>query len=448
MKERHWISLVTNLQHGQCILVFGPEIGASPASNDVLAADTDTVSYTEALTRRLAEELEEDGGRRVTGVTLAAVAQQYEDAQGFGTNALRALAETFYTSGAYVPSDVHDALAALPFSLILTTCHDDLLTRALDAAGKRPLVQRYHLRGDRRENPEFMVPGTPETPLIYHLFGEAHEPGSMVLSENDVLDFLIAIISERPPLPHSLSRALKRNGQSFLFVGFGIRHWYLRVLLKVVVRALGLHRTGSAIAAEPLRGLTDLDREQTILFYQRGTRVEVEDADTSDFLTELSRRLAASGGYLAKARPSGPRAKVFISYAREDEQLAARLFDALQRSHFEPWLDTEALRGGDDWDGRIKDELEATDFVLVLYTPALCRKADSYVNREIALARDRALAVRGRFLLPLRSTEIAAEDRIHELREYQDELLRPAFFDEDMARVISILLRDYQRRSR
>jgi hypothetical protein len=51
----------------------------------------------------------------------------------------------------------------------------------------------------------------PQAPLVYQLFGDALEPGSLVLSDNDLLDFLIAIVSERPPLPNSLVRALKRR---------------------------------------------------------------------------------------------------------------------------------------------------------------------------------------------------------------------------------------------
>ena len=36
------------------------------------------------------------------------------------------------------------------------------------------------------------------------------------------------------------------------------------------------------------------------------------------------------------------------------------------------------------WDERIREEINAADFTLVLYSPALCRKTDSYVNKEIA----------------------------------------------------------------
>ncbi len=101
----------------------------------------------------------------------------------------------------FVPSEIHAALAELPFSLILTTCQDDLMAHALQAAGKAPIVQRYHIGGDKRDNPEFLLSNSPKTPLVYHLFGHAHEPGSLVLSENDLLDFLIAIVSDRPQLP-------------------------------------------------------------------------------------------------------------------------------------------------------------------------------------------------------------------------------------------------------
>jgi len=448
MKERHWTSLVTSLRHGQCVLMLGPEVSAAPAETDGAAiVSRNHESFAETLMQRLADELEEDG-RRVIGDSIAAVAQQYEDASGFGTNALRALAEKFYNSGALAPSALHRGLASLPFGLIVTTSHDDLMLRALKDEGKSPLAYRYHLRGDRRDNPEFVLSGSASTPIVYHLFGTAREPGSLVLSENDLLDFLIAIVSERPPLPNSLSRALKRSGQSFLFVGFGISQWYLRVLMKVLVRSLELHRTASTIAAESLRGLTESDRERTILFYQRGTRIEVEDADVSEFLTELAQRLAAEGGVVAEPPPLGPRPRVFISYAREDGALASRLFEGLDRSRFEPWLDQDALIGGENWDQRIRDELAAADYTLVLYTPALCRKTDSYVNREIALARNRALGVRGSFLIPLRTADIDAEERVAELSEYQEMPLRPAFFDQDLSKVVSTMLRDFQRRNR
>jgi hypothetical protein len=443
MKERHWNSLVTSVRHGQCILVLGPEIPAGTVGAPVGAVAS---SFAEELTGALATELEEDG-KHVTGTTLASVAQQYEDA--FGPIALKALAEKSYKLPQFVPSHIHAALAELPFSLILTTCQDDLMAHALQAADKAPIVQRYHFGGDTRDNLEFPLSNSPKTPLVYHLFGNAHEPDSLVLSENDLLDFLICIVSDRPPLPSSLLRTLKRGHQSFLFIGFGITQWYLRVLLKVLMRSLEFHRTGSnTIATEPLLGLSEVDREQTILFYQRGTPIELEDAETGAFLTELNERLDAEGGVVAQSAPIGPRARVFISYAREDGDLANMTFHALRKSDFEPWLDTDAVSGGELWDERVRDELNAADFTLVLYSPALCRKTDSYVNKEIHLARERGYSIRGPFLIPLRTAEIPDEDRIAELSGYQEMPLRPTHFDEDVEKLISYMRRELQRRQR
>jgi len=449
VKERHWNNLVGALRHGQCILMLGPEIPVSVSSTDPRTASQDSTSLIEALRRQLARELEEDN-RCPCGNTLAALAQQYEDTEGFGPTTLRATAERVLRSRIYGPSAVHDKLASFPFPLILTTCQDALLTQALKAAGKTPITQRYHLRGDKRDNPEFVLPGSPSSPVVFHLFGDAEEPSSLVLSENDVLDFLIKIVSERPSLPNSLLRALKRVGQSFLFVGFGIRHWDLRILLKILLRALELNRSGPAIAAEPLHGLLQSAREEEemILFYQRGTRVELEDDDVGAFLTKLSQRLEAEGGFAGQVVPLGPRPRVFISYASEDEDLASRVFDALQKAYFEPWLDRESLGGGENWDKRIEADLDASDFTLVLYTPAFCRKTDSYVNKEVALACDRALKVRGSFLIPLRTEDIADADRVDELRKYDEMELRPARFDDDISKVISTMRREYQRRNR
>ena len=165
-------------------------------------------------------------------------------------------------------------------------------------------------------------------------------------------------------------------------------------------------------------------------------------------MTELKERLDAEGGFAEQSAPTGLWPRVFISYAHEDRDLACMTFDALQKANFEPWLDTDALRGGELWDERIRDELDVTDFTLVLYSPALSRKTDSYVNKEISLARERARKVRGPFLIPLRTADIAAEDRIAELSEYQAMPLRPTHFDDDIAKVISSMRRDLQRRHR
>lgn len=447
MKERHWTNLVTSLKCGQCVLVLGPEIPSdAPCSTRQLA-------YSDALKIQLQEELEEENNT-VSATCLAGVAQHYEDAKGFGPAALRTVAAQFYGASKLEPSAIHQAIAALPFSLVVNTCHDRLLEAAMEKAGKTPLKYRYNFRGDRRDNPEFVLPWSSASPLIYHLFGEQGDPQSLVLSENDLLDFMVAVISEQPPLPNSLRRAMQRAGQSILFVGFGLRHWYLRVLMKTLIKTLtrgAANQASNSFALEPLlHGIPDNERQQTILFYQRGTQVKICNNEINDFFDELSRRLQEAGGETSqKAASVGPRPpQVFVSYASEDHQLAVRLFSALQKAGLEPWLDKDGLRGGEDWNAMIEDQLRESDYVLILQTPALARKRVSYVNKEISIAREQSRSYRGVFLIPLVTDNLSDEDRLEELLSFQQMPLKEATFDQDVAALVSTLVRDFQLRQR
>jgi hypothetical protein len=448
MKERHWTNLVSSLKHGHCVLVLGPELPAYPAGTVAVGEKGSPITYADALKRKLADELEEDG-HRVSATNLAGVAQQYEDAEGFGPSTLRTQLAKFCELGPLVPSTIHGTLAELPFPLIVATCHDKLLEAALAQANKTPVAYRYNIRGDRSDNPEFAVSASVDSPIIYRLFGAFEDPQSLVISEDDLLEFLIAVVSERPPMPNSFRRALQRPDLSLLFVGFGIRHWYLRVLLKALVRALTPPRSANAVALEPLlHDVPDYDRQQTVLFYQRGTRIEIRDDDIQSFVAELRNRLLAEGGPVEHKLSVGPTPRVFVSYASEDSALASRLFATLQDAGFRPWLDKDALRGGDDWNQLIEDELREADYVLVLATPALAEKRVGYVNKEISIARDKARHYRGAFLIPLLASGMGPEHLIEELASYQSVPLRDESFDKDAAVLVSTMRRDYQRRNR
>jgi hypothetical protein len=44
----------------------------------------------------------------------------------------------------------------------------------------------------------------------------------------------------------------------------------------------------------------------------------------------------------------GAKARVFISYAREDQEIAKRLYEDLKRTGVEPWIDCHELIPGQD----------------------------------------------------------------------------------------------------
>ena len=52
-----------------------------------------------------------------------------------------------------------------------------------------------------------------------------------------------------------------------------------------------------------------------------------------------------------------PTGSVFLSYASQDAEAAARICEALRAAGVEIWLDKSELRGGDAWDAQIKKQI-------------------------------------------------------------------------------------------
>lgn len=446
MKAILWDSLVSGLQTGQCVLVLGPDVPAGPP--DGAGGEPAAESVRDLFCTTLAQQLEEEGqdvGERV----LFAVAQQFEDFGGFPSNTLRNIAAGFFREPGRGPGAQHRALAGLPFSTVLTTCHDDLFEQAcrdLEADPKEPVSRHYHFRGEQRDIAELPLSADPAKPVVYHLFGTFERPDSLVLTENDLLDFVIRVISARPGLPDSLRSALRNK--TFLFVGFGIRHWYIRVLLKLLVRTLEL--SGGSVALESLGGLDDRERRQTVLFYKRGTRIEVVDMDADAFVTELQQRLDKVGGYRAGATAPLRRAQVFISYERGDEAVARRLFGALPREKIDACLDADFLGAGELWNETIEQKIGASHYFLVLNSENLRGKDVGYVNKELALAleRQKYRAPGVPFIVPIGVDGLSAEQGRHDLKPFHQLPLRRDSFHDDAAEITRHLWRDFQKRSR
>ena len=433
---------MSSLQSGQCVLVLGPDIAAEPVPGNSGAAN-ESSSLRDAFCQYLVEQLEADD-QKVGEKVLFAVAQQFNDSPS--TVNLKNIAAQFFRDSRYRPGPLHLGLARCPFSVVLTTCHDDLFEQALVENRKIPSRYWYHYRGEPRDNKELAGTPDPTNPALYHLFGAVDEPNSLVLTENDLLDFVIRVVSGRPKLPDSLRSALRNK--TFIFFGFGIRHWYLRVLLKLIVHSLEL--SPGSVALESLGGLDAREKEQTVMFYKRGTRIEVVDMDGQEFVDELLKRLESAGGYLGAPPRLVRRAQVFISYERSDTEMAKRLYDALPKEQFDVWLDTQFLQGGEDWNVELEEKIKSCDYFLILNSRNLQTKQVGYVNKELVLALDQQKYRQSgmTFIIPLRVDDIAAEDGSRDLQHIQQLPLRTESFSSDIELITKTMSRDIQLRGR
>jgi SIR2-like protein len=143
------------------------------------------------------------------------------------------------------PEDTEDPLrllARLPLRIFITTSHSDFLERALEAEGKGPHTQVCFwsgeiasARADHKPDPDF-IPDIMK-PLVYHLYGLEDYPQTLVLSEDDYINFLISVMQDtnnlNPIVPLALRRAI---GEShLLMLGYKLSDWDFRILFRFML---------------------------------------------------------------------------------------------------------------------------------------------------------------------------------------------------------------------
>jgi hypothetical protein len=255
----------------------------------------------DGLTERLAKrfDLERNGG-------LSRIAQLIALKQGLGRLydelheelVRERTVSRVHLFAAELPKLLRSAGATNP--LLLTTHYDLTLERALTTAGERFDVVAYVASG--RDRGKFVhvdpdggstlvdVPNTyaalslDERPIVVKLYGQvdespARERESFVVCEDDYIGYLAQ--SEIANLvPVTIAAKLRRS--HFLFLGYALHEWHLRVFLH---RVWGHEQVAyRSWAVEPVSD--PIDRE---FWRQRG--VDTIDAALGDYVERLARRL-------------------------------------------------------------------------------------------------------------------------------------------------------------
>ncbi len=99
-------------------------------------------------------------------------------------------------------------------------------------------------------------------------------------------------------------------------------------------------------------------------------------------------------------RPAGA---VFLSYASQDADAAARICEALRAAGVEVWFDRSELRGGDAWDSQIKKQIHDCALFLPIISAHTNARTEGYFRREWKLATRRLLDIAddAAFLVPV-----------------------------------------------
>jgi len=110
--------------------------------------------------------------------------------------------------------------------------------------------------------------------------------------------------------------------------------------------------------------------------------------------------------------------QVFLSYARDDEEVANRLYSDLTRRGIKIWFDKYSLKPGQNWKLEIKKIItECKYFLAILSTSSVNRKG--YVQKELKIALDvlDLFPDNEIFILPIRVDNCKPSyDKLHDLQ--------------------------------
>jgi hypothetical protein len=195
--------------------------------------------------------------------------------------------------------DPHELLASLNLPIYLTTNWDSLMVRALRTRGRDATQElaRWNEEVSAKAGDFTAVQPTVEKPLVYHLHGHTNQVPSMVLTEDDYVDFVAALARDRERVvPPVIQEALAWT--SLLFVGYSLTDWNFHVLLRLLMNSLATTkstlRRGVSIQipnkAMIAKGRED-DAKQFIADYL-GSNVDIHWVEAQPFLAELRGRCA------------------------------------------------------------------------------------------------------------------------------------------------------------
>lgn len=104
---------------------------------------------------------------------------------------------------------------------------------------------------------------------------------------------------------------------------------------------------------------------------------------------------------------------IFLSYAKEDGDRAAKIFSVLSKPSRQVFYDKDALMPGMDWRYEIEEKVNKSSLVVILLSRNSVSK-EGFVQREIRLALDRAeMMPDGRiFIIPVRLDDVQVPGKL------------------------------------
>jgi hypothetical protein len=400
LSTEQWNDLCDAIHKNDCILVLGPN-----------AATYKGEPLSQRLSKHFACLLQ------LKGITadqcpkhLFELIKLYQNTFADRSTALENIGKVldeFYDEFSPTDIPVYRALANLPIRYILNTNPDDLAAQALIQKDRKPHFYFYHFFKpehnsisnakatdlvDAKEQEDGNVANIPnpekvidiDRPLLYNLAGHYSQPDSLVLTDDDRLNFVEKILqTDKGGLPpnlafHFTNKPRFRMRKTYLFVGFDFNEWHLRMIMHFLRRSQGhLPQTITLQNANTLH-------PETYFFYDKSFNMVFVDDEPAQFLDEVKERLKKS--YTTKKDPKA--LQLLLLYHENDaplrQELEKHLATLRNSGLVELWHEGKILAGS-NIDQSIAQKLQTADVIVPLIT-ANFMDSDKLYEQDLKIA--------------------------------------------------------------
>jgi hypothetical protein len=140
-----------------------------------------------------------------------------------------------------VPS-IYENIARIPFNLMISITPDLYLQKTFKKLNFNYNISVYNKSGTPKENNlsdynslgdlnEIETPNK-ETPLLYYLFGVYDKTDSLILTYDDLFNFILSILHKNE-LPVILKNLIQ-DAENLIFLGFRFDPWYVQILMRLL----------------------------------------------------------------------------------------------------------------------------------------------------------------------------------------------------------------------
>lgn len=288
MDEKDWTRLVKQLKDGRCT----PLLGAGACAGSL----PDSAELSEHWAARYGYPFPDRQ-------ELARVMQWAATVVGDDVSIREEVSELLAGKPAPDFDDLdepHRLLARLPLPLYLTTNYDANMVQALRHAGRMPrqVISPWYATAAEPDRPEPRP--RPDEPIVYHLHGSLAQPASLVLTEDDYLEYLADVAMDRGAgsrrlIPSYVVDALVTK--PMLFVGYSLRDWTFQVVFRGLLRTISRiqHRRHVSVQLSPLPDTVDKEERRRVEHYMtrrlEHMNVAVYWGTVRDFCCELRGRM-------------------------------------------------------------------------------------------------------------------------------------------------------------